>query len=68
MMLHSQVELNDEGVDTAKPPNEFIIMDIFQSNHANKQILTFEECHHIERLLKGFGLRTQILFDNKLEE
>ncbi|KAL5239404.1 hypothetical protein ACI65C_006814 [Semiaphis heraclei] len=106
MILHSQVELNDEGIDTANSQNEFIIMDISQSNHANKEILTSEEVkpeevelrsllsqwnlnelidaciakrvfinilkiikrHHIERLLKGFDLGTQILFENKLEE
>jgi len=43
MILHSQVELNDEGIDTANSQNEFIIMDISQSNHANKEILTSEE-------------------------
>lgn len=55
MMLHSKVVLNDEGIDTAKHQNEFIfiIMDISQSNHANKEILTVEEVNPEEVELRS---------------
>jgi len=43
ILLHSQVVLNDEGIDTTNPQNEFIIMDISQSNNADNEILTAEE-------------------------
>lgn len=53
MMFHSKVVLNDEGIDTAKHQNEFIIMDISQSNHANKEILTVEEVNPEEVELRS---------------
>ncbi|KAF0709664.1 Uncharacterized protein FWK35_00022064, partial [Aphis craccivora] len=113
ILLHSQVVLNDEGstLSTTNSQNEFIIMDISQSNNADTEILITDEVkpdevelrsllsqwnlevltdvcivahyntqrvfvnilkiikrHHIARLLKGFDLGTQILFENKLEE
>lgn len=45
ILLHSQVVLNDEGCtfSTTNSQNEFIVMDISQSNNADNEILTTEE-------------------------
>lgn len=37
MMLHSQVELNDEGIDTANSQNEFIITEILTSEEVKPE-------------------------------
>lgn len=45
ILLHSQVVLNDEGstLSTTNSQNEFIIMDISQSNNADNEILITDE-------------------------